>query len=245
MLSGAGYQVDAVTNGADAVSAVVDQTYDAILMDCQMPGLDGYEATAAIRTQEGSGDHVPIIAMTAGARLDRERCVEAGMDGYLAKPISMDALLTLVDSSVRSGGSRQMPAKRVNICSDVEPVVDPVFLDELRVLGAASKQDLLGELVAQFVIDTDVLIVELRQALDVNDVPLVGRIAHNIKGSAGQLGARRLTSSCARLESSASEGRLAEGRPEMQEMEANYLALRTALIYESALIGPDPSYRHR
>src|SRR4029077_9601828 len=76
MLSSAGYHVDTVLNGAAAVQAVATQVYDAILMDCQMPELNGYEATAAIRAHEGAERHTPIIAMTAGARReDRERCL--------------------------------------------------------------------------------------------------------------------------------------------------------------------------
>ena len=97
MLSGAGYQVDVVNDGIAAVSAAAGHAYDAILMDCQMPELDGYEATAAIRAGEGPGRHTPVIAMTAAAReQDRELCLEAGMDDYLAKPINKDALLDLV-----------------------------------------------------------------------------------------------------------------------------------------------------
>ncbi|HYP47383.1 MAG TPA: response regulator [Thermoleophilaceae bacterium] len=102
MLSGAGYRVDTVLNGAEAVRAVAAQPYDAILMDCQMPELNGYEATAAIRAQEGDERHTPIIAVTAGARReDRERCLEAGMDAYLSKPVSKDTLLALVARSVK------------------------------------------------------------------------------------------------------------------------------------------------
>ena len=104
MLSGAGYHVDTVSNGAEAVQAVSARRYDAILMDCQMPELSGYEATAAIRAHEGSDRHTPIIALTAGARReDRERCLAEGMDSYLAKPVSKDALLALVAQSVRTG----------------------------------------------------------------------------------------------------------------------------------------------
>ena len=104
MLSGAGYQVDTVVNGAAAVEASAAGPYDAILMDCQMPELNGYEATAAIRAHEGSERHTPIIALTAGARReDRERCLAEGMDGYLAKPVSKDALLSLVAWSVKKG----------------------------------------------------------------------------------------------------------------------------------------------
>ena len=105
MLSGAGYDVDTVRNGAAAVQAAAEQAYDAILMDCQMPELNGYEATAAIRNSEGSGRrHTPIIAMTAGARReDRERCLAEGMDSYLAKPVSKEALLSTVARSMKSG----------------------------------------------------------------------------------------------------------------------------------------------
>ena len=105
MLSSAGYQVDAVLNGAEAVQAVADRSYDAILMDCQMPELNGYEATARIRAQQVGATRTPIIAMTAGASPeDRKRCLAAGMDGYLAKPFSKDALLPLVGDFVSADG---------------------------------------------------------------------------------------------------------------------------------------------
>jgi two-component system, sensor histidine kinase and response regulator len=103
MLSSAGYRVDTVLNGSAAVVAAAEHSYDAILMDCQMPGLNGYQATAAIRTQEGAVRHTPIIALTAGARQeDRDRCLAEGMDDYLAKPVSKTALLALVGRSVLS-----------------------------------------------------------------------------------------------------------------------------------------------
>ena len=101
ILSKAGYQVDAVRNGAQAVLAAVNQRYDAILMDCQMPQMNGYQATAAIRLQEGSTRHTPIIALTAGAREeDRDLCLESGMDEYLAKPLHKKPLLTMLQEWV-------------------------------------------------------------------------------------------------------------------------------------------------
>jgi CheY-like chemotaxis protein len=103
ILSGAGYRVDTVLDGAAAVKASADHEYDAILMDCQMPQLDGYEATAAIRVHEGSLHHTPIIAMTAGARReDREHCLAEGMDFYLSKPIGKENLLAVVSSSLKN-----------------------------------------------------------------------------------------------------------------------------------------------
>jgi PAS domain S-box-containing protein len=116
MLTSAGYRVDTVVNGVEAVKAVADGAYDAVLMDCQMPELNGYEATAAIRALKGSSRRIPIIGVTAGARKeDRRRCLDAGMDAYISKPVIKDALVALVDRIVTSrslsqdttdGGSR-------------------------------------------------------------------------------------------------------------------------------------------
>jgi signal transduction histidine kinase/DNA-binding response OmpR family regulator len=101
MLALGGYEVDAVVNGEEAVAAAAARRYDAILMDIQMPVLNGYEATAAIRANEVDGRHTPIIALTAGATgEDRARCLAAGMDDYLVKPMKKDALLAIVDRCV-------------------------------------------------------------------------------------------------------------------------------------------------
>jgi CheY-like chemotaxis protein len=98
MLTSAGYQVHVARNGFEAVTAVEENHYDAILMDCQMPELNGYEATAMIRANQGAAGHVPIIALTAGAlREDRDRCLAAGMDDYISKPVSKNALVAMVD----------------------------------------------------------------------------------------------------------------------------------------------------
>jgi two-component system sensor histidine kinase/response regulator len=106
MLTGAGYEVDTVPDGAAAVVAAETGVYDAILMDCHMPELDGYEATAAIRAREGPLRHTPIIAMTAGARYeDQERCLAEGMDDYLAKPVNKDTLLAVVGRSLKESRS--------------------------------------------------------------------------------------------------------------------------------------------
>ena len=102
MLTGAGYRVDAVGDGESAVRAVGEQKYDAVVMDCQMPGMSGYEATTLIRASEGSGPRIPIIALTAGAcQEDREYCLAEGMDGYISKPASRDALLAIVGSFLK------------------------------------------------------------------------------------------------------------------------------------------------
>ncbi len=97
-LKGLGYQVETVSSGYEAVRSVSQGHYALVLMDCQMPGMDGYEATAAIRQQEiETGVHIPIIALTANTMPgDREKCITAGMDDYLAKPVSPEDLHTML-----------------------------------------------------------------------------------------------------------------------------------------------------
>ena len=212
ILSRAGYRVDTVLNGAEAVQAAAAQPYDAILMDCHMPEMNGYEATAAIRAREGPGGHTPIIALTAGARReDRERCLAEGMDGYVSKPVSKDALLAVVAQYMSNGS------------------VDLAVLNQLRVLGESSGPEFLGELVDQFVLDTERLLAQLGGALEAGDALAVERIAHTIKGSGGQMGGHRLALSCGRLEEKASAGCVSEGQIDLQDAKVSFQELRGAL----------------
>ena len=111
MLASGGYTVDTVFNGAEAVRAVATGSYDAVLMDCQMPEMDGYQATAAIRALKDSRRFTLIIGVTAGAREeDRRRCLDSGMDAYLSKPLSKETLLALVARSVKNDADRTSPA---------------------------------------------------------------------------------------------------------------------------------------
>jgi two-component system sensor histidine kinase/response regulator len=115
ILTKAGYEVDAVRNGAQAVLAAGERRYDAILMDCQMPQLNGFDATTAIREHEGDSAHTPIIALTAGARdTDRDHCLEVGMDDYISKPLHKDPLLAMLRAWLEIGaGARPVTAAEV------------------------------------------------------------------------------------------------------------------------------------
>jgi PAS domain S-box-containing protein len=243
MLSSAGYRVHTVINGAEAVQAAAERHYDAILMDCHMPELNGYEATAAIRSQEGPSQHTPIIAMTAGARReDRDRCLAEGMDSYLAKPVSKDTLLALVGRTLKDNPPLVVLHPPEGRPSTGEISVDPAFFDELRALGGA-QEGFLVQLVDRFVHDTEARLIELRHAVEGGDVIVVARIAHSINGSSGQLGGGRLARACARLEERSEGSSLADADSEMREVELAYEELRLALTVQVSPAEPRSAER--
>jgi PAS domain S-box-containing protein len=224
MLSGAGYRVDTVANGAAAVRALVARPYDAVLMDCQMPEMNGYEATAAIRDHEGTGHHTPIIAMTAGARIeDRERCIAEGMDSYLAKPVSKDALLALVGQFVH----KTVP----------EQTLDEAVFGELSMIGEAADGAFVEGIVAEFFTDTRACFADARGALGDGDRVEAARIAHRIRGSSAQLGGERLASACRRLERTLEGGSWSDAETAMCDVESHYEELCSALTQKLALAG--------
>lgn len=110
MLERLGYRADGVASGAEALDALGRTTYDAALMDCHMPGMDGYEVTAEVRRSEGVGRRTPIIAMTGSAMPgDRERCLAAGMDDYISKPVQLGELARLLDRWTGKTDERSPP----------------------------------------------------------------------------------------------------------------------------------------
>jgi CheY-like chemotaxis protein len=180
MLRRIGYRVDVVGNGAEAVEAVFQLPYDLVLMDCQMPVMNGYEATAAIRLRETPGGQIPIVALTASAlKGDKERCLEAGMDDYLAKPVRIDDLAAVLRSFlVVPPAPEVVPADEGAGVVEVAQVVEApaearapagaaaVDLDReaygrIRALG----EDFLSSITADFRRGTPNDIGELKQAL--------------------------------------------------------------------------------
>jgi PAS domain S-box-containing protein len=224
MLSGAGYDVETVVDGAAAVEALRKGPYDAVLMDCHMPELDGYEATAIIRAEEGATRHTPIIAVTAGALpQDRQRALAEGMDSYLAKPIGKEALLALVANAVSADTAD---------ATGYGPTIDPLVFEELRSVGASEHSDLLRDLIEDFERESEPCLVELREAMDRCDSSAVAFQAHRMRGSCLQLGARRLAASCERLERKAAAGYLTPTRIDLEDVEVDYEDLRRVLAKE-------------
>jgi PAS domain S-box-containing protein len=231
MLTSAGYRVDTVSNGLTALDAVAGVPYDAILMDCQMPELNGYEATAAIRAMKSSARLTPIIAITAGAREeDRERCLAGGMDRYLSKPVHKEALLALVAECLEVENSETTEASPPIVQDpDSETVIDPDIIEELRLLGGAGNQEFLAEIVGLFIENTDPLLDALNHAQAHGDSLAVGQIAHSIKGSSGQVGGRGLASACSRLEARATSASVTQGPTDIHEVEQAYRDLCLSL----------------
>ena len=205
MLDKLGYTSDVVTTGKAALDALAKSNYVAVLMDCQMPEMDGYEATVELRRREANKRHMRVIAMTANAmRGDRERCLAAGMDDYLCKPLKMEDLqiaLALATQDLDEA-SIVAPAMRVN------QLLDVAQLEVLRSLQDKDQPDLLRELVTVYFEQAAPIMRELRAALERGDTYALSRSAHTLKGVSANLGVRRIVSLCTRLEERARAGSL-------------------------------------
>ena len=217
MLEKLGCRVDVVANGREAVDAMAAAPYDVVFMDCQMPEMDGYEATGEIRRRElARGSRVPIIAMTANAMQgDREKCLAAGMDDYISKPVTPAALKTALG---RWLGGRDLPT---------------AALDATAFAGvaelASGDEGLLRELVETFTSDAAERIAALREAAAVADADGLRTAAHTLAGSSSGLGASTLAELCRRLEMRASVLSAPEAVRLVAELETEFARARGEL----------------
>lgn len=204
-----GFEAEAVASGEQAIEAVERQSFDGILMDCQMPELDGYETTRRIRRQEASGRRMVIIAVTAHAmKGERERCLAAGMDDYLAKPFRGEELRALLDRWLLTGGVKNpFTAAATGGNGDLEDpesvraaALDPGSLAAARRLGRKTGKDLAGQMIQIFRREGPERVEEMRRALAEKDTRKLGKVAHTLGGSAVYLGASALTRLCRELE---------------------------------------------
>jgi PAS domain S-box-containing protein len=196
MLAKLGYRADVAANGLEAVDAVARFDYGAVLMDCHMPEMDGYAATAEIRTHERDAHHMPIIAMTAAAMTgEREKCLAAGMDDYVSKPVSLEELERTLRRWLSGGAG-----------SERDATFDPQTVASLRRLSPQGEPDAFDALTALFVVSATGLLGTLREAVATHDADTVRDVAHTLKGSAGNLGAVSLTNACRELELAVSSG---------------------------------------
>jgi signal transduction histidine kinase/CheY-like chemotaxis protein/HPt (histidine-containing phosphotransfer) domain-containing protein len=187
MLVAAGHRVDSASDGAEALAAVERESYDVVLMDVQMPGMDGLEATRRIRQLEGSRGRVPILAVTASALPDQvAACHAAGMDGHLPKPIDRESLLAAIER-LAAGDSLAEPAAAVAAPAE-DPLLDRASLASLAADLGPTSEVVIGEFVAELKLGIETLAAPGI----VGDIPQLRHAAHRLLGAARTLGAKRL-----------------------------------------------------
>jgi signal transduction histidine kinase/CheY-like chemotaxis protein/HPt (histidine-containing phosphotransfer) domain-containing protein len=252
MLESLGCQVTVASNGVAAVAAVERTAFDVVLMDVQMPEMDGLGATAAIRERETrTSGHVPIIALTANAfAQDRENCLAAGMDDYLAKPFAVDQLhAKLARWLSPSAGQATMsvppawdassveadlaPAPAVPVPAEAAPVsrakLDPRPLDQIRQFQRPGAPSVLGKIIGMYLKTGPELLARLRTATAEKNSKAVHQAAHSLKSSSANLGATAMAEMCRALEADARAGKCPESGAELDALEAEFHEVRLEL----------------
>lgn len=235
MLEKQGHKVAVACNGKEALTAYDAQQFDLIVMDAQMPELNGFEAAALIREKEKStGKHVPILAMTAHAmKGDRERCLSAGMDAYIAKPVRAKEFREIIESLAIQEHSQPMPPH--NAESKVEFATETVLA---RMSGDA---ELLSEVVGLFQSDCPKLFSQMREAIEQGDHTILVRAAHTMRGSLDLFGLSAASKAAMDLELSGQKGDMERAEPALAALEEEVArcmpalnAFRSGALHESS-----------
>ncbi len=197
-----GVHADVVANGAEALSALAQLPYHAVLMDCQMPEMDGFQATVELRRREAADHHarVPVIAMTANAMDgDRERCLAAGMDDYVSKPVRIEVLAATLARWLPGAAPPAPPAPAA---------VDASALRRLR--EEIGDERTVNDIIRLFIGEAPTHCQGIREAQAANDAATLRRAAHKLRGSSQIMGAVRMAECCSLIETLAKAGRLDE-----------------------------------
>ncbi|HEY0904382.1 MAG TPA: PAS domain-containing protein [Marmoricola sp.] len=246
MLEVLGYTSEVAADGAAAAARAAGGRFDAVLMDLQMPRLDGYAATRLIREAESPEARVPIIALTASATAgEQERCLQAGMTGFLSKPVSVEALGRVLAEQLGDAGAPAEPPAAVACEPVVEPappsaqppVLDARRLEDLVEMGSAAVP-LVQRAIDNFVAAVEDHVEALRAALAASDASAVRAVAHRVKGSAANLGAARVADLALELELLADTGEL-DGAPRLVGDLAAALASASSALTAHRLVAGD------
>jgi CheY-like chemotaxis protein/nitrogen-specific signal transduction histidine kinase len=236
ILTGRGHSVRGVMNGREAVEWFTREAYEVILMDVQMPEVDGLQATRMIRSFEAqTGSHVPILALTAHAlNGDRERCLEAGMDDHISKPIDVGEVIRLVERygtrteehSVAAEEAKEQlgkPNERDRLCAE------PVFHPQVALARLRGSFRLLQDLARLFFRDSQDLVEQLHRGIAEGNAQEVERAAHSLKGLAANFEAREAVAAARCVEQLGHAGNLAAAPPAADKLEHEIMRLKEAL----------------
>jgi two-component system sensor histidine kinase/response regulator len=231
ILAKLGYRAEVAGNGRAAVEAVTDAAYGAVLMDCQLPELDGYQATAEIRRREGAGRHTPIIAMTAAALPgDRERCLAAGMDDYIAKPVLVGDVAAALSRWLHGEATAPQTSTSADSAESARDVLDPDRLAELSQLDSAGDgSEFLRMLIDCFLTRAPADLARLGAAVERGDATAIYHVAHRVKGAAATLGSAGMVAVCQELEAVAMAGALTPARELLCCLEQEFGRVTSAL----------------
>ena len=201
ILTRLGYRADVADNGQLAVALMAQRRYGLVLMDCQLPVLDGYQATIEIRRREATAAHTPIVAMTGAVLEDRERCLAAGMDDHIAKPVLLAEVRDVLARWLPGGDATHEATRSAVAPASTGEVLDQRRLAELRGLDATGNGPaLVGRLLECFLAWIPVDLADLRAALDHGEAAQALRVTHRLKGAAGTVGSSGMVSLCEQLE---------------------------------------------
>jgi signal transduction histidine kinase/CheY-like chemotaxis protein/HPt (histidine-containing phosphotransfer) domain-containing protein len=237
MLEKLGYAVDVAANGKEALAAIARRSYAAVLMDGQMPVMDGYQATRAVRSMESGGRHTPVIALSASVmREDRERCLAAGMDDFIAKPVTPEQLQAVLARWAPLEQARAQPGPPPSGPPPAPPP-GPVDWEVLQDVLAVTQPAFIKEMVVAFLSDAREALGELRRARLQRELGSWRRIAHKFRGSCAAVGARGMMDLTTRMEALDEAGLDSRADALRDELEAEFRRVEEALRSERERAG--------
>jgi signal transduction histidine kinase/ligand-binding sensor domain-containing protein/CheY-like chemotaxis protein len=231
MLNALGVQVITAADGRQALEMLTTEAVDLVLMDCQMPVMDGFSATAELRRREEAGFRMPVIALTANATSEgREACLAAGMDDYLAKPFTRSALHTVLARWLPVEPASAAPASVAAPAAG--EVLDRATLNALRALPRKGTRDMLSHIVERYLADSRDLVASIERAIEQGDAAELARAAHAWRSYNGNVGALGLANLCRELEDKARSGNLDGTHELLVELRSLHARVREELQFE-------------
>jgi PAS domain S-box-containing protein len=237
-----GYTADVVTNGREALKALEKNSYDLVLMDCQMPEMDGYRATTELRRREGSSKHTIVVAMTAHVMEgDYAKCMAAGMDDYISKPVNpevLDAVLRRWSANLEGGAQGVETGATAQV--SVADIIGAKVLASFRGLEESGRRGAVKELIEVFIGDAVPLLDSLREAVAQGNAALLEEAAHGLKGCSAVLQIRKMVALCEELEHHGGSMTAAQARAILSQVEREFGRVERALEGERARLEVAP-----